>query len=108
MTTEIKTKDEFLDEGKQLFGPDYMNWKFICPACGHIASFEDYKKVHAPVEAVGFNCIGRYLKYSREAFGSGPGPCNYTSGGLIRISPINIEGSYYFDFARPDQKTNPQ
>ena len=37
------TKDQWLEEGKNRFGEDFINWKFICPRCGNIASGEDLK-----------------------------------------------------------------
>ena len=48
--------------------------------------------------------IGRYRKGSKDAFGKkGEGPCNYTTGGLINISPIKVNDGantqYVFAFA---------
>lgn len=78
-------------EGRRRFGPDPMKWAFVCPSCGIRISLEDYKAAKAPETALGFNCIGRYRKNPQEAFTGGPGPCNYTSGGLIGISPVEVE-----------------
>lgn len=67
-------------EGVRRFGTDELLWRFVCPACGHVAS-------------VAFSCVGRFLKGSREAFGGkGPGPCNYSGGGLFGLNPVSIKG----------------
>lgn len=82
-----------------------MKWRFKCPVCGHVASVQDYKDAGARENEVGFNCIGRYLPGSRRAFGgSGPGPCDYTGGGLFHLNPVRIttdddEILMRFDFA---------
>lgn len=99
----MKTKltiDQYIAEGEKLFGPNRLDWRFVCPCCGYIASAADYKDAGAPEGAVGFSCIGRWWDEARDAFDAGPGPCNYAGGGLIRVSPIEVEGNYYFDFDR--------
>lgn len=95
-------KAEWEVEAKERFGDNIMNWKFRCPACGHIASVRDYKNAGAPANAVAYSCIGRYLDEShkvREAFGEGPGPCNYAGGGLFGLNPTEVDGEHYFEFA---------
>lgn len=94
------TNDEWYEKGKELFGPEVTKWRFTCPACGHVASVQEYKDAGAPEGAVGFNCIGRYLKGPvRQAFAKGPGPCNYAGGGLIRLAPFDVDGHRVFAFA---------
>lgn len=103
------TLDEFTAEGQRRFGPSQLKWKFVCPACGHVQAVEDfrpYKAQGATAETARFNCIGRYSGAKRKAFGGdGPGPCDYTSGGLFNISPLTVtdnEGKILgrsFDFA---------
>lgn len=83
-----------------------------CPVCGHVATVAEYDEAGAPDGAIGFSCIGRWLKDDtkvREAFGNHskqkfPGPCNYTGGGLIGLNPIRVifddgSASTFFDFA---------
>lgn len=43
------TRDEWSAEGRKRFGDDQMQWRFVCPACGHVASVQDYKDAGAPV-----------------------------------------------------------
>jgi len=93
------TRDEWVAEGERRFGPDQMKWRFVCPACGHVATAEDYKRAGASSSVVAFSCIGRWLVRSRDAFGTGPGPCNYAGGGLIGLNPLDVDGHRYFDFA---------
>jgi hypothetical protein len=95
------TKIEWEIEGKKRFGDKMLDWKFKCPACGHIASVKDYKNAGAETGVVAFSCIGRYLKTEpRRAFGEdGKGPCDYAGGGLIGLNPVEVEGIHYFEFA---------
>lgn len=105
---EIKTitQADWEAEGTRLFGPDKMQWRFVCPACGHIAAVKDWQAAGAPEGAVAFSCIGRWAGAKREAFGEGDGPCNYAGGGLIGLNPVRVlanngKESNLFEFAEP-------
>ncbi len=93
------TKEQWHDHGVALFGDDELRWRFICPACNHVASVQDYKDAGAPVGAAAVVCIGRFMDHPREAFAAGPGPCNYTGMGLICISPVQVDDLPVFGFA---------
>lgn len=94
------TVEQYLCEGMRRFGKDITKWKFVCPACGHVASVQDYKNAGAPEGAVGHSCIGRWTGANRSAFGeAGPGPCDYAGGGLFTIAPVIVEGMHFFAFA---------
>jgi predicted RNA-binding Zn-ribbon protein involved in translation (DUF1610 family) len=96
------TKNEWLTQGKTLFGKDVMQWKFKCPNCGHVATVKDYKKAGAPEAAAGFSCVGRWLEVRKDAFDDKDKrniPCNYAGGGLININPVVVDGRRVFDFA---------
>lgn len=83
--------EQWLAEACEKFGEDRMNWKFICPSCGHIASVIEYKNAGATEGQVGFSCIGRYLGAGDEhTFRKSGGPCNYAGGGLIGINPVTV------------------
>ncbi|MDB5310704.1 MAG: hypothetical protein JWO38_4906 [Gemmataceae bacterium] len=115
------TAAEWREEGARRFGPDEMAWKWVCPACGHVASTADWKAAGAPVEAVAYSCVGRWAGARREAidlrpFSSpklphgGPGPCNYSGGGLIPLNPVAVLNDHgdtirVFEFATADQPT---
>lgn len=100
---------EWKREGEDLFGPDRSKWKVVCPACGHVAMLGEWETAGA-VNAAGFSCIGRYLDCVkvrvRDAFGRGPGPCNYAGGGLIGLSTLKVcedngeEIGRFFEFYR--------
>lgn len=93
------TREEWMAEGTRRFGVDQMKWKFICPACKHVASVQDYADAGASSNVVAFSCVGRWMNKPRDAFGEGPGPCNYAGGGLIGLNPVEVDGGRYFDFA---------
>lgn len=87
------TKEEWYAEGRRLFGDDVMQWRFVCPVCGHVASVQDWKDAGAPEGSVAFACVGRWIEGSRRAFGDkGAGPCDYSGGGLFGLNPITVDG----------------
>lgn len=91
MNIRKTTLAEYVSDAEHRFGVDRMKWRFICPACGNIASAEEYKLAGAPEGAVGFSCIGRWTGAKRSMFETDkPGPCDYTGGGLICISPVEF------------------
>lgn len=88
------TYAEWLAEAEELFGKDPMNWRFVCPVCGHVAAVRDYKDAGAPSTAAGFSCVGRWLPDSKDAMshdGESGGPCNYAGGGLFRMNPVRVK-----------------
>ena len=100
MTQTTMTEQDWREQGAALFGADLMQWRFVCPVCGFIASVQDYRDAGAPEGAVAFSCIGRWREGSRDAFnGKGAGPCNYTGGGLLRLNPVDVDGRKVFAFA---------
>lgn len=81
------THDAFLAQAAARFGPDPMNWRFVCPSCGHVASVADWKKAGAPETAVAFSCIGRWTGSKQTMCSKEGGPCNYAGGGLFQLNP---------------------
>jgi hypothetical protein len=90
-------------EGTRLFGPDKLAWRFVCPACKHVAAASDWRDAGAPEGAVAFSCVGRWTPNPRDAFTNDntPGPCNYAGGGLFRLNPVPVEDHQLFAFAAP-------
>lgn len=85
------TKAEWEAKGQRLFGPNQLDWKFVCPCCGHVASIADWRAAGAEVAAAAFSCVGRWIEGSAEAFvNKGKGPCTYAGGGLFRLNPIEV------------------
>jgi hypothetical protein len=97
------THAEWLAEAERRFGPDPLEWQFVCPSCGHVAKVRDWKEAGASEGAVAFSCVGRWLPDPHEAFQKGKGPCNYAGGGLFAINPVQVEKDgikhYVFAFA---------
>jgi hypothetical protein len=57
--------DDWRAEAARQFGPNPLEWKFVCPSCGHIGRFDGH--LHVPMFSKG-------------------GPCNYTLGGLLVLA----------------------
>lgn len=88
----VITKEEWVNRGNQLFGPDMMKWRFVCPACGNIAAVEDFKPFKnkgAKSNAATHDCIGRYDGHIDVVMGNGK-PCNYTGYGLLDFCPVRV------------------
>lgn len=98
------THEEWYAEGKRLFGEDVMQWRFVCPSCGHIASVQDWKDAGAPEGAVAFSCVGRWMGSEKEIFDKSGGPCNYAGGGLFGLNPIKVDDQSVFDFDRSKEQ----
>lgn len=83
------TLDEWKKEGKKRFG-NYMNWKFKCPMCGHIAAVRDFKEAGADSPDCAYQeCIGRYTGKGSPKEGDSSG-CNWCSYGLFGIPNDNF------------------
>lgn len=104
------TLAEWRAEAVRRFGPDRMNWKFVCAGCGHVQSVGDFMKLQPIVtknisQAAYQECIGRYHGgkiWADMKEGEG-GPCNYAAFGLFH-GPVDVtmpDGSvvHVFHFA---------
>ena len=83
------TRKEWEEEGTRLFGPDKKQWRFVCPACGHVAAVHEWLEGGSQ-RMVACSCIGRLRPNPRDSFGTGHGPCNYAGGGLIGLNPVEV------------------
>lgn len=91
MATELTmtmTYDAWLAEGERRFGADKKDWRFLCPACGHVASPRDFNALgdSDPSRAT-VECIGRAMDRAdmpgeRGQFGDKQ-PCNWAAYGLF-------------------------
>jgi hypothetical protein len=79
-------------EGTRIFGEDRKQWRFVCPACGVVTQVQEWLDAGVP-DQIAFSCIGRSRTKARDAFDSGPGPCNYAGGGLFGLNPIKVTRS---------------
>lgn len=106
--TEL-TFEEWKNKGKDMFGTaDRKKWKFKCPSCGFIQTFEDFIKAGATEDEaygmIGFSCVGRVMKEKGQFLKDNKQPCNYAGGGLIGLNPLTIttpdgEKHKFFNFA---------
>ena len=87
------TREEWEQKGKELFGEDMLDWRFVCPSCGHVQTARDFKPYEdegaTPGDAC-FDCVGRFDGHDKVKMLSGKSPCNYSTGGLFCISPIRV------------------
>jgi hypothetical protein len=95
--------EEWLAEGRALFGDDYFEWAFKCPACGHVAKMRDFRQFKdrgATPESAAQECIGRYTldqslpgdkyqKMLRRNMKNG-GPCDWAAYGLFDICETRV------------------
>ena len=89
-TETIKmSKADWLKRGEELFGPLARDWRFVCPSCGNIQTLLEVVEAGGKEESGYFNCIGRYLDKCGD-IGSDTPPCNYTSGGIIRLNTMFV------------------
>jgi len=104
------THEEWLAEAAEKFGEDPKGWKFVCPSCNTVQSFQDFKeKTKLDDERIwtvlGFSCIGRWVGHEvKDILTKGGGPCNYAGGGLFRLNPVIVtvkdgEPQQVFEFA---------
>lgn len=90
-TAEYATIEQWREAAVLRFGADPAGWRFVCPACGYVATAREWRAAGAPDEAIAFSCVGRWLPTRRDAFDKdGPGPCNYAGGGLFALNPVRI------------------
>lgn len=104
--------NEWRKEGTRRFGDDFENWKFICPACGHIASGKNFKDAEAEPNDMYQTCIGRHNGKGNDGMESkdeGNG-CNWAAFGLLGTmgkgrTVIAEDGSEVevFDFAEVEE-----
>jgi len=108
MSDSIYTMAEWRAEATRLFGPDLLDWRFVCPSCGHVASVRDWREAGAPVGTTAFSCVGRWLGETddEKTFRRKGGPCNYAGGGLFGLNPVTVvldDGSEIKVFAFAEQ-----
>ena len=85
------THEGWLAEAEQRFGPDAMDWKFVCPSCGHVTAVRDWKAAGASEGQVAFSCVGRNLGADdARTFRNQGGPCQYAGGGLFGLNPVRV------------------
>jgi hypothetical protein len=81
-----QTLEEWRTEATELFGPDPVNWKFVCPACGRVNTGREFKDFGADPNEMYQSCIGRVNGKmnppTEEVKAAGEG-CNWAAFGLF-------------------------
>ena len=54
------TEEEWRAEGRRLFGGDWRDWKYACPACGRVNAGREFEAVGATPNDSYSTCIGRH------------------------------------------------
>lgn len=83
-------KEEWLAEGKSLFGENFEDWKFVCPRCKRINTGKEFKEAGAEPNSMYCECIGRYDKTKG---------CDWAAYGLFDICNVEVDGNPVFEFA---------
>lgn len=89
------TEAEWLARGRELFGEDRLQWRFVCPSCGHVqrpADFHPYRDEGASPDSATRVCIGLYDGHDDVPMCSGRSPCNYAAYGLLHLCPVVVVG----------------
>ena len=92
------SKREWDAKGRELFGMDMQDWKFVCPSCGLVQSIAKAKEHWPQLKGKDWNvtseCVGRYTKDAG---------CDWCAYGLFRGPLIvvlsNGDEIAAFDFA---------
>jgi hypothetical protein len=61
-------------EAVRRFGDDPLQWRFVCPSCGHVASCADFKELGVDPGRAPHECIGRALREIGRADETYTGP----------------------------------
>ena len=107
--------EEWMGEGKALFGDDPRLWRFKCANCHHVQTIADFIELRdlglyrGDVQNAYYSCIGRYdTRIPESKIGTitdRKSPCDYTLGGLFRFVKtivVDHDGTekHVFEFAK--------
>ena len=82
---DVVTMAEWTAEGERLYGKDRLDWKFKCPACGHVQTGRMFLDAGMHTHLAYQECASRYgLGGSKD--------CKWAIGGLLRVG-----GRYVID-----------
>ena len=104
-----QTLKEWKEDAVKRFREDAGNWKFKCPACGHVSSVKHFKDLGDDGNSAYQECIGRHTGKGAPTKDSKDG-CNWAAYGLfgnlgkgrIIITPGGKEVEV-FDFADKEE-----
>ena len=93
----VLSYDDWLERGKALYGPDMLDWKFVCPVCGHVQTLREFADGGVDPDYGVCNCASRFGLGGNEN-------CQWTTGGALVIGGLYVINRNYipvlvFDFA---------
>lgn len=96
------TLAEWLAEGERLYGKEKLDWRFRCPACGHVQTIRQFKEAGLNPELAYLHCASRHHL-------GGKANCKWTIGGLLRVGGRYVIDAKYrphliFEFADKEIK----
>ena len=94
------TQDQLLEEAHRRFGPDPLEFAFLCPRCSDVASLREFKELGVGAK-IGTECIGRVL-------GALTGSRKHDKYGLVHgDAPRGCDWCSYGPFPGPWEVTMP-
>lgn len=99
---EVVTLAEWEAEGERLYGKERLDWRFRCPACGHVQTPREFKAAGQSPHAAYLNCASRFGLGGRQ-------DCKWTIGGLLKVGGRYVIDDRYcprliFEFADKEKK----
>lgn len=86
--TRVITREEWLREGIELFGPDKRRWTFRCPCCGHPQSVADFLHHRLDPQGKVFRtCLSAFLTPGAESHRE---PCTYSLADPAHVPEIVV------------------
>lgn len=84
-SVERISHEGWLRKGRELFGGNMRDWKFVCPKCKTVQSVRDFEAcdigIHLTRRMLTYSCIGR----ETDKMG-----CDWTLGGLLQIHELEV------------------
>jgi hypothetical protein len=85
---------EWLRQGLELFGPDTLQWRFRCPACGNVQTGAEFQALGVDPQSAYQQCIGRHTgnqpRQVKPDSTKIKSPCDYAAYGLFRFGDLVI------------------
>lgn len=114
---KIYKLEEWKAKGEWLYGDDYEDWRFICPACGRTNTGKEFRDAGAESDDMYTTCIGRHngkgVKGIQHKQGSPPPEhgCDWAAYGLfgtlgrgvLIVTPASSQPVEVFAFADDDE-----
>lgn len=74
---------DWLAEARRRFGDNALDWRFVCPFCGNVASGRDWKDAGGDPQRSYVECIGRLIGAKGGLNRDREQPCDWAAFGLL-------------------------